>query len=625
MRKRPVIGLAAAIVAVAVSVGSSALAPLVADPGQPQVEGVGVQAVREIRQDFESQTSGQFPMGWTSTSSRPVLPATVAAPGAFGSGRSLLLQPSSPSLHQGASVWHPLPATGAALQIELSFAFGGGPQRIARLWTADETSFAPTQLNLAIMDGGLGQFHPLFHQWLRIGGVLTESMDPSQPVWYRMRIVIAPDGNSLGFWLSEAGRRDLPERPIAVLPAYRTGLELARLHVAVERGGQPSYLRLDDVTFRSDESVIAPPLADPGPEFHHLWSGPPIPENQDQIPWLDAVTHVIIHAPRDGQYTFLHGAAIVSHEGRLYANWANSPVDENSPDETLQGSASMDGGLTWAPRQVIARGTEGELNFSHAAYLSLDGQLWTFVARFSGVSEQPDVKFPGLRVEALVLDEKADRWTSRGIVAHGMWPMAAPIRLENGSWITAGQGTSGEPGVLISRGGDLTCWRTVRIPVSPEMPQGFGETTLLPIAGGRELLALVRPGRGPVAWASVSRDAGGTWTPTRRTNYPIGIAKMYAGRLSTGQPYVIANFPALGRPDRDTLVIAFGRPGEDTVSRIRQIRSGAPRPVYPGFAKVAQFSYPYAHEHDGKLYVVYSVGKEECGLSIIPISSLIPE
>ena len=31
---------------------------------------------------------------------------------------------------------------------------------------------------------------------------------------------------------------------------------------------------------------------------------------------------------------------------------------------------------------------------------------------------------------------------------------------------------------------------------------------------------------------------------------------------------------------------------------------------------------PYGYEHDGKLYVVYSVGKEDCGLSVVPIESL---
>ena len=95
-------------------------------------------------------------------------------------------------------------------------------------------------------------------------------------------------------------------------------------------------------------------------------------------------------------------------------------------------------------------------------------------------------------------------------------------------------------------------------------------------------------------------------------------AKAYLGKLSSGQLYLLSNLKS-----RDTLVVSVGRPGEQTLSRMWTIRhgpSGPPR--FPGKAKSKQWSYPYGHEHDGKLYVVYSIGKEDCGLSIIPIKSL---
>ena len=54
--------------------------------------------------------------------------------------------------------------------------------------------------------------------------------------------------------------------------------------------------------------------------------------------------------------------------------------------------------------------------------------------------------------------------------------------------------------------------------------------------------------------------------------------------------------------------------------RIRQGKSEAPH--YPGKAKSKQWSYPYGYEHGGRLYVVYSVGKEDCGLSSMPVAAL---
>jgi len=95
-------------------------------------------------------------------------------------------------------------------------------------------------------------------------------------------------------------------------------------------------------------------------------------------------------------------------------------------------------------------------------------------------------------------------------------------------------------------------------------------------------------------------------------------AKAYLGKLSTGQLYLISNLK-----NRDTLVVSVSKPGESTLNkmwRIRHGRSGPPR--FKGKAKSPQWSYPYGYESDGKLYVVYSTGKEDCGLSILPTKAL---
>lgn len=54
--------------------------------------------------------------------------------------------------------------------------------------------------------------------------------------------------------------------------------------------------------------------------------------------------------------------------------------------------------------------------------------------------------------------------------------------------------------------------------------------------------------------------------------------------------------------------------------RIRHGKSGPPR--FKGAAKGKQWSYPYGYEHGGNLHVVYSIGKEDCGLSVMAVDSL---
>ncbi|MDF1814371.1 MAG: exo-alpha-sialidase [Verrucomicrobiales bacterium] len=226
--------------------------------------------------------------------------------------------------------------------------------------------------------------------------------------------------------------------------------------------------------------------------------------------------------------------------------------------------------------------------------------------------------FPGLKGEAFVLDEKADRWVSRGIVMKNCWPYDPPVKMANGNYITGGQDRDGLPVVAISHGEDFSQWDSVLIPWHPGLRPSFAETTVW--AEGDHVIALIRGG-GNVAWVSESFDGGRNWSVAGPSNYPVPRAKAFLGKLSTGQLYIVSNFR-----NRDTLVIATGKPGELSVSKMFRIRHGkSEAPRFPGHAKSKQWSYPYASEHDGKLYVVYSIGKEDCGLTVIPVAGLIQQ
>ena len=361
--------------------------------------------------------------------------------------------------------------------------------------------------------------------------------------------------------------------------------------------------------------VTATHMVPPSPQPFTLWTGPPIPSNVDKIPFVEGVEHRTIHrASRDG-YKFLHGAAIVEHKGVMYANWANSPTNENGPHETLQGRRSTDGGATWSGIEVIGPGFEGRERHSHGVLFVHKGELWTICSRF-GVGT-PGRRFPGLQAEAFVLDEQNDRWKSRGIVMKNCWPYDEPVRMANGNFITGGQDKDGLPVVAISHGDDLTKWDSVLIPYDRRLQPGFAETTVW--SEGDRVIAVIRGGGG-VAWVSTSDDWGRTWSKAGPSNLPMPRAKAYLGKLSTGQLYLLSNLV-----NRDTLVISVSQPGKQTLNRMWRIRHGKSIPPrFPGSAKGKQWSYPYGYEHDGNLLVVYSIGKEDCGLSVIPVTALQP-
>jgi len=354
----------------------------------------------------------------------------------------------------------------------------------------------------------------------------------------------------------------------------------------------------------------------PKVEVFPLWSGGPIPANAEDIPFAEGIEHQTLLDARQHDYKFLHGAAIIDFKGTMFANWANSPTNENQQFETLQGRRSLDGGRTWGEVEMVGPGFEGVERHSHGVFMKHQGRLWAFCARFG--KGTPGRRFPGLCAEAFVLNEQTDKWDSKGIVMTNCWPYDEPVRMANGNFITGGQDKDGLPVVAISHGDDVMKWDSVLIPYDRALRPSFAETTVW--SEGDRVIAVIRGGGG-VAWVSTSDDFGRTWSKAGRSNLPMPRAKAYLGKLSTGQWYLISNFK-----NRDTLVVSVGRPGENSLSSMWRIRHGRSIPPrFPGFAKGKQWSYPYGYEHDGRLHVVYSVGKEDCGLTTIPVKALMPK
>jgi hypothetical protein len=351
----------------------------------------------------------------------------------------------------------------------------------------------------------------------------------------------------------------------------------------------------------ASQLVAAPTTAYP------LWDGP-TPLDVRKLSEPRGIQHRTIARAVAGEYQFLHGVAIASHNGVLYASWANSPVDENSADEVLRGARSTDDGATWSPPEMIGSGFPGPLRHSHGVFLADPaGPLWALAARYG---KGPGA-FAGLATEAWVLTRGGGAWKGQGVVIENARPVDAPQQLPNGSWIMGIFDRDRKPGVAISAAGDFSRWTTVPLRGKADV---FGDTTLVQLSD--RLLAIVR--NAPTASVAESRDQGRTWTQLAPSNYPMAASKAFAGRLSTGQWYLISNIH-----DRHHLVLAVSHPGEAALHAAWIVRRGVSEPPhFPGRAKGPQWSYPYACEHRGRLYIAYSIGKEDAGLSIIPLASL---
>jgi hypothetical protein len=367
---------------------------------------------------------------------------------------------------------------------------------------------------------------------------------------------------------------------------------------------------------------------------------PAAPLWDERAPLLKTAELPVLHGARfsvikpyefnkDG-YRFLHGVALCFHKGRLYASFGHNQGGENTDTEEARFCVSQDDGKTWGEVRTMDAG-DGPVGVSHGAFLSHNGTLWAFHGAYTGTMK-------GVHTRAYVLDETTQQWQSKGtVIEGGFWPMQEPQKMEDGNWIMAGLKVgAGDPAIVaISHGEDFTQWDLVPIPQAKVLKKMWGESTV--IVNGKRVTSLSRYGGGAEALIATSEDYGRTWSEMRPSNLPMATSKPIAGTLSTGQRYLVCTTTADSGKRRSPLTIAVSRPGETLFSKVFVIRH-AEFPGGPGESnKGAALSYPYAVEHDGKLYVGYSnsgdkstrvgTGRElwnnnSAELAVIPVASL---
>jgi hypothetical protein len=339
--------------------------------------------------------------------------------------------------------------------------------------------------------------------------------------------------------------------------------------------------------------------------------------NAAELPVLEDVAFHVIKNRRpdtdDCKWTL--GVGLAWHKSQLFASYGFNKGEENTPTEEAHVRISNNGGQTWG-KPVIMDSGEGNLGVSHGVFLSHNNNLWAFMGAFYD-------KFQRTHTRAYLLDEATGQWQAKGVVLDGgFWPMQEPQKMDNGNWIMAGAniGDRNPAAVAISQGDDFTRWKKIIIPVSKKLNM-WGESTV--IINGNRITNISRYGAQPIALIATSEDFGRTWSTMLPSNLPMATSKPYAGTLSTGQRYLVCTTTADSRGKRSPLTIAVSKPGESVFSKVFVIRHS----VYPNGPGVsdprADFSYPYAIEHDGKLYVGYTHKSHAANeLAVIPIGKL---
>jgi hypothetical protein len=357
-----------------------------------------------------------------------------------------------------------------------------------------------------------------------------------------------------------------------------------------------------------------------------LWDATQVLQKAAEMPQVQGAEFYVIKkgAPDNDQCRFTLGVGLAWHKGRLYASYGFNRGLENTSTEEAHFKVSDDGGRTWGAAQVMDAGA-GDLAVSHGVFLSQSDRLWAFMGAYHDHAK----RYHRVHTRAYLLDEATGRWEPRGVVIeNGFWPMQEPQRMADGNWIMAGlhlapfaKGNN-LPTVAVSRGDDFTTWDPVVIPAAPGAGSNlWGESTV--ITEGSRVTNISRYGKKALALLSYSEDYGRNWTPTAQSNLPMATSKPYAGTLSTGQRFLVCTTTADTGGRRSPLTIAVSRPGEALFSKAFVIRTSVFDQTPGVSAPNADFSYPYAVEHEGRLYIGYTHKSHMANeLAVLPVSAL---
>lgn len=310
---------------------------------------------------------------------------------------------------------------------------------------------------------------------------------------------------------------------------------------------------------------------------------------------------VSVYEP-DEKYSFLHEAAIIEFKGVLYASWYNCPRSELRGHTPICGKRSYDKGKSWTELEVLCEDNSDSVLYCPPVYGITDGRLYMMVNQMVAPDHMHSM-------DLYVLNEETDKFEF-------LWSRPIPFKLNtnavplpNGKLMLPGRigeldGFPNTPAVLISDNGKMDGeWRLVKIAENGDLPDGkklvHPEISVMNV--DNVLYMFCRNDQRRVPLVYISKDFGESWSDATATDIPFVSTKIYAGNLSDGRKYLVANTNDFSRCE---MAVYFAEKNSRLFNK---------RLVLYDKSDVAkrgknQCHYPSAYEYDGKLYILATLG-----------------
>lgn len=390
------------------------------------------------------------------------------------------------------------------------------------------------------------------------------------------------------------------------------------------------------------------------PTIRHMWNCPmPDPDRKGAgFPVPENAEHVLIFAGTRVEGAYNHHSQLTRHEGRFHAMWSNHPHGEDGPGQRIRCATSTNA-RNWTAAEILFPSPEPikpseEMGLALTAFgwVTLDERLFAVAGCHANIgfcdfdrtslSSVRDAEHPSRARQGcspLAREILPDGGTGPIFAVWEEVPDEIDLEVLPCDAPEVAEEVAGLREVLTSPV-DMPAWDFRGKLEFPHAEDGHRlcEPTVYRASDGRYVMLLRDTAYSHRMYASLSED-GNNWPAGVPTDIPDSPSLTDSVMLEEGTVLLVGNqmAPQFDNPHeirhygRDPLTVAVSPDGY-RFGKVYALRCGpheyrVPQSEIHGRGGGAQ--YPSAMVHEGTLYVQYSMGKEDIGLSWVPLSEIL--